>query len=420
MLDIVMPLHTEAQKLAEVAIQSQMRYLCAVLQGSRVVEASVPFEPVLAIAAMRAMDESEEFRPMFTKLSTRLLGGGLVDRGEEGELLARLLLRLAQLSARRERKTRGEAEPNREVMEESGVARDEISDHCITLQELIDALMGDLSWDQGCQSDFRQSTIGRGWINLIGFMRSSGDLQQLSQDDLLALWLKGAALQGSQNQYLWDLIIPVYCGSLDNWGLNRFSVVVVQVKYRVGGDTRKPETTVAPALPGSMSEDEEGPNGRGEADEPRAKSEEPYFVLFMDLGSTSSYFTKRGPRAVFKYVHPTPELQPIPTESETRSRKRLENLEHPRYLLMVRGCTGVYGVIESVGDSYLNKVVIAVYVSMICCGPSPPAFGCKRPRQRRLLRIGTQQNEHSLCWCVGRRSALGQSPGGRVERNARS
>lgn len=329
LLDIALPLHAESRRLAEEAVPSHMRYLYAMSQDSRIVQTSVPFEPVLAIAAMRLMSQSDTtVQNMLGTLNTRLLGGGLVDRGPEGELFARLLLRLAQISAQKKRVQRNVAEPTSKTVG-GGFSKSEISRHSITLQDFLDALVNDELWSTAKQSvpAFAKARVAKGWINLVAFQRSCKDVQQFSQADLLALWLKGAAVQGAAGQFSWDLIIPVYCGSLDRWELDNFSAVVVQVKYRAVGDgEKKAEATVGPAL-----YREDGETGhRGNA------SKVPYLVLFMDLGSTSVCAVNRH-RAVFSYDTP----------QNTGCPHRLEDFEHPRYLLKVRGCdTCAYRVIQ--------------------------------------------------------------------------
>lgn len=233
----------------------------------------------------------------------------------------------------------------------------ELSSHYLTVLDLLDALMGDTSWQlrkkssasddkerygTGRDADvpprfllqqFRSTDIAKGWISFVRFVRAYKEIHRLTPIDLLTLWLKGAALQGTVNETSWDLLIPVYYGSLDKWELEKFSFLVVRVKCCETGDTETWDKTVGPALSGDAMQ-------------------RPFFVLFMDLGSISSY-NGRG-RADLGFFPHSSASAPNPAEGERQ----------PRYVLRVRGCDArAYQVIEKLCiEKAMKSLVMYTYV----------------------------------------------------------
>lgn len=212
----------------------------------------------------------------------------------------------------------------------------DISAHFITLHELLDALRGDESWDCPAQRStpaFRKSTIAHGWINLLGFLRSCTSVDQLTQAELLALWIKGVALQASVDQCSGTLTIPVYCGSLDNWELNNFSVLVVQVKNTVR--TRNHQRTAL-----------------GQRFPTERRMEWPKTLILSSSWISAPPPTKSPAPSNTVFSH-GPLAKPIT--------QRLEHLQRPRYVLHVRWCDSqAYGVIE---ELHVEKAIQSVLLS---------------------------------------------------------
>ncbi|CAO1639232.1 unnamed protein product [Sympodiomycopsis kandeliae] len=67
-----------------------------------------------------------------------------------------------------------------------------------------------------------------GSTSLVYFRTISQPIQEVTQDELRHLWSCGEGLKGGPNQPKWDLLIPV---RFEDY----FSIIIVQVKNRVGG-----------------------------------------------------------------------------------------------------------------------------------------------------------------------------------------
>jgi hypothetical protein len=198
-------------RLAVEAVSSHMRILTGVV-GPLVVTTS-PSEPMLAIAAARALNSSSKTyqKAIETLLDKLILRGLILDRGLQGELYSRLLLMLARDKAA-------------VCAGYSFVIPDSISREPtvrpVQLSNFLQTLLGpDLGISDGIPDQVTLCTnllqaTSNVWINFTHFVQLSGTIDEIMESALLEAWSSGFAFQCAFNQGVIDGFFVACAGML--------------------------------------------------------------------------------------------------------------------------------------------------------------------------------------------------------------
>ncbi|KAI0699244.1 hypothetical protein BC835DRAFT_1331864 [Cytidiella melzeri] len=260
-----------ASTLATDAVKSHMRILVNVYQQKFVVT-SAPSEPILALAAADALnaripsgdsvmdvDEytlnpayQEAVGTLFDKL---VVSGLVVDKGGNGELIARLLLTLSR---------------DRAIMQQHNclISGDYLV-HTVSLHEFLCTLLPPNIFAQ--HADFVKHAKKK-HLNFTHFVTLKCNIHDLGIKLLRNAWERGVAFQCCLNQPVVDLVLVTYSGSLSEpWNDDKFGTVAIQVKNR--GQAASAE--LVRSLAGPTID-----HGKRPVNE---------VVLFMDLGTSSAF-----------------------------------------------------------------------------------------------------------------------------------
>ncbi|CEH18354.1 hypothetical protein CBOM_04763 [Ceraceosorus bombacis] len=83
------------------------------------------------------------------------------------------------------------------------------------------------------------------WVNFTSFSRAGERIQQIDFGHLQRAWLRMTAIVGAGDQEKWDLVIPVYCGSISaSLQLEAFTFIEIRVESR-----KQPYTQIQPPSP---------------------------------------------------------------------------------------------------------------------------------------------------------------------------
>ena len=151
-------------------------------------------------------------------------------------------------------------------------------------------------------------------------------------------WCRGVAFQCVQNQPIYDLLIPMYLGDLDNtFDHAKLSYVVIQVNAGVAA-TGKGDS-------GSLT----GPMIRMES----AGVHKPaYIALLMDLGNLAAFEGSRSK------VHVEFEAAVVPTITDAGISLHYESRESPRWVFHARGLKeDTYPFLTKFGAEKLYKAL---------------------------------------------------------------
>jgi hypothetical protein len=200
-----------SERLAMNAVRNHMRILKGI-NGSRVIT-SAPSEPILAIAAAQALNESEDGyeRALITLLENLILTGAVFDRGPVGEFESRLLLLRT-----RDKATTAGRQTFVKVDQQTGssVVR------AVRLSTFLETLLGDdlcISKDK-TQRNIRYALLRdthEVWINFTHFIHLSIAIDEVTPAMLLEAWSSGFAFQCVSNQKVIDGFMVAYFGKLD-------------------------------------------------------------------------------------------------------------------------------------------------------------------------------------------------------------
>jgi hypothetical protein len=272
-------------RLAMEAVRSHMRILKGVV-GSIVITVS-PSEPILAIAAAEALNESEKTyqEALTTLLDELILKGLVIDRGLMGELGSRLVFL----------RTRDKAAT------EGGKAFVEVNQEgdfrmvpAVRLSEFLQTLLGDnlgVSMTDTQQRDLCDQLLldaSEVWINFTHFVQLSIAIEEVTPAMLFLAWCSGAAFQCVYHQPVIDGFIVAYFGKLDEpFDISKLFLIPWQTKAR----TDAAESALARALTAPFL-----------ATPGNVVRQKPWtVVILMDLAATSAFRHANGPHCVLTY-----------------------------------------------------------------------------------------------------------------------
>ncbi|KAJ7508559.1 hypothetical protein B0H11DRAFT_33563 [Mycena galericulata] len=245
------------------AVARHMRLMENTGPEDGVVTTTAVSEPVLSIAASQIILAD---RGIYTRLIRRfvdmeLVNERIVDRGWRGETLAALILTIAR--------DRAICSPpyNGHIVRKP-TANPRIS--VVTVTEYIVALFGGASVSQSFRVFGDTAWVNFTHIDILPRIL----VGEISASMLLHAWCRSVAFQCAANQPIYDMLIPVYRGALDQpFDLTKFSYVVVQVKAKTTAAAKAPlESLTGPPIRIGSS---------------IVKPE--YVALLLDLGTCSEF-----------------------------------------------------------------------------------------------------------------------------------
>ncbi|KAK0209353.1 hypothetical protein IW262DRAFT_1417798 [Armillaria fumosa] len=355
------PRREKARRLQEEMVTGHMRIAFSIPSHREYMNSGHPSEPILAEAA--AISIYEENVKMIRVISD-LLQNDLINKGERGELVARLLLTLAWDKAIQTLML-AEQSPIPRVSHAGGHAAYSRPIHLI---QFLTALLRPEYLEQVLQSTpdnrFGGKTFGEvfehAYVHFTHFGRS-GSSDAINSASSLAAFIRGMAFQCCSGHPVIDILIPVLIipkdvatqpnFNVDELTLDKFhrSCIMISVKDK-GNAERKNYTISAESLEFWVDQDTD--------------TDVPYIAILMQLGVIQKPGTQRA-----KDQTPT---SPVPPTTPTRSHRVPEPTQtpstirvkggptkvtrqsdsskqgHPRYSIIISGCSSnVYQVITS-------------------------------------------------------------------------
>ncbi|KAJ7198774.1 hypothetical protein GGX14DRAFT_373614, partial [Mycena pura] len=314
------------------AVEKHMRYMRSIGWEDGVddgmVRTAAPSEPVLSIAAANALLAHHAIYSNVVKNFLEHVLMRLVDRGRLGEALASLVLVIARDAATCNWSNGFEYKNNFTTAERFVQP--------VTAMKFIEHLLPKL------QSKHKEkfTTFGdQAWINFTHF----GVLPHILSGTipvalLVDAWCRGVAFQCAEHQPIYDLLIPMYLGDLDDtFDHAKLSYVVIQVKARVAA-TGKGDS-------GSLT----GPMIRMES---VGVHKPAYIALLMDLGNLAAFEGSRSK------VHVGFEAAVVPTITDAGISLHYESEESPRWVFHARGLKeDTYPFLAKFGAEKLYKAL---------------------------------------------------------------
>jgi hypothetical protein len=300
------------------------------------VKTAAPSEPVLSIATAKTLlaSVSRYSRVIKTFLDHLLRNEHLVERGRLGETLAALVLTLGRDAAT------CSFPPNKSDEYGSNFVGGTIQEpaiNAITATQFVVSLFGTVS------TEFKKFG-DKAWLNFTHFDLYPHILAgQISAHSLQNAWCRGVAYQCADNQPIYDLLIPMYLGLLDQpFDLTKLSYLVIQVKAYVEAAGKG----ILQSLTGPVIILGSGPY------KPR------YIAILMDLGTIVAF---RGQKSQKVQAEDIPASVPQPTQNKKSSSSVLSHYvpnEPSRWVFHARGLTSeTYPTLPNFGGELMHRVL---------------------------------------------------------------
>ncbi|KAG6877960.1 hypothetical protein C0993_001578 [Termitomyces sp. T159_Od127] len=398
------PNRDEAVLLEGLLVSSSMRTVYSVPQHRQYLRGGYPSEPFLAEAAARALlkkcrikalgphgnMQQEETEDIIDKIMEiykadipsailAWLEKGLIDKGQRGELFARVLCTLAHdISILK--KTHDYQVFNDEVSFSQMIPVVDFL-HALISEEYVDIILK--VRPKNTHGKTLEEAFKDGFVHFTQFVKA-GDKLTITDESAYLLFVRAAAIQGYGNLNQADLLIPVWIRRHENDKPDRWSMtaIFIQVKNRINkvftfidaqetfkffspaqGHEERPYITITMDLGISASQEKstQEPEAKNEsrntpeqksAQEPKAKGK----------GRNQTHM----PATPFKrYLSPEVAVLPVRAdpcltnpsttlELERKLRKRPRAHPYPRYEISIMGCSkNVYNVVDRVSYSSL-------------------------------------------------------------------
>lgn len=213
----------------EKLVETHLRVAYAVPSHREFLRAGTPSEPLVAEAAAQILNDNDSFQHDAPDMLARLLEGGLLARGERGEMVGRLLWTIAHDLVIRDRKLR------------SYDPYDLIYHKPILLLDWLKALINSrwhndmlnakpVSDPNGLSLEEAFKDV---YLNFSHFVKA-GDYGIIDTDLQWTPLVRGMAYQCADNQKSTDLFVPAHHGGLDApIGPSSTSPIYGQIKNRV-------------------------------------------------------------------------------------------------------------------------------------------------------------------------------------------
>ncbi|PCH43322.1 hypothetical protein WOLCODRAFT_103392 [Wolfiporia cocos MD-104 SS10] len=287
-------------------VASQMRIAYSIPAHNYYLRSGYPSEPILAEAAARAM---AEFRQPTATILASYAESGLIDIGNRGELVMRLLLLQAFDAA---------------VKKECSADKSPSFNRPVRLFDFLEALLGSENLEKikkkvpgntASSTKTFEEAFTNAQVHFTHFARNE-DMSVSNSYGAWAALARGMAMQCSRNQDGIDCIVPVLLNSNDKLCEEAVTGLLIQCKKEQSDP------------PVRIKEEATG-DGKGFFPQDK-KDERPYIGLIMELGCEPEGGTDA--------------CENPPRDS---ARETIQNAHHPCYLINIKGCSPVeYPVIE--------------------------------------------------------------------------
>ncbi|KAA8908792.1 hypothetical protein FN846DRAFT_1010507 [Sphaerosporella brunnea] len=215
----------ESLAAGRTAVESHLRVIIKLDCKTGLFETTCQSEPIVSAAVAEELMETETNWPRTIKRLTQIYPG-LIDRGQNGELVCRLLCVLARDNLLASRKLAVSLR-NRPHYAQSFTVLEFLG----SLLSECDAISGETNWE-GEHAMTVAKAFSSGSMNFSHWVNTDRLLDRESYAQLLhGLLRQQAALQLHSQQKTWDLLIPVYLGD-DKAEFNQAKVtcMLIQVK----------------------------------------------------------------------------------------------------------------------------------------------------------------------------------------------
>lgn len=300
-----------------------MRVLIKVIGNILVTKA--PSEPILAIAAAEVLNQDTDTytTAIDTLLQKLLITGDILDCGNAGEMLSRLLLTMARDKATI--KTHGQI-----VSYSDGGSIAHVN--TVTLHEFLETLAGchfGREQHDPILAKFHAFT-GKIVLNFTHFAELRDIVSEFSEEDIKNAWSSGIAFQCAANQPNFDLLLIGYEGPMDKpFDVAHVVLIPVQIKLR---DKNVSENVVKKLTSPFLLDG--------------SRFKRSAFILFMELGATANF---RGTRERIKlslHAAETPFDKGKDMSKQSRRAQwagyadpKAKETEPESFLLHIRGCS---------------------------------------------------------------------------------
>jgi len=258
-----------------------MRVLMGASNG--IVSTCAPSEPMLAIAAAHLLNVTGKvYKEALQYLVHHLILKGVVlERGMQGELLARILLMVARDRAL----VNGDTDCAAPIVRQPLLSKTHEGGswvQTVTLKEFLTTLVPGIDRSHTLklnpETPNMLSWADKYRLNFTHFIQLTDVITQLSPEFLFYCWCRGVALQCALLQPVFDILVVIYSGNLDKpFNEKHLGIVAIQVKLRAtAGPLRLVTDMACPTLCS---------NGRS--------WRPPHMVLLMELG-TQRQFQRGG------------------------------------------------------------------------------------------------------------------------------
>ncbi|KAH8109129.1 hypothetical protein DFH11DRAFT_1515959, partial [Phellopilus nigrolimitatus] len=349
-------------------VQSHMAIAFSIPQHCETIRTGYPSEPILAEAAARQMRilRSRGGSNSPSRLLQKFLDTGVIDKGERGELVARLIFTLAYDDAA-EAYERDTSENLNKPVDES--SKYPFYSRGVPLKYFIRALFGDEHAEHIFKShpdnvkngQTFEEAFDKAWVRFTHFQRA-GDSSVISTEAAWAAAARAMAFQCSSGQALLNMFIPIILWDAE-LREEIMSGILIQIKDRVRAGTKASVEIDERAI--HFFPAQSGPNEDGR----------PYITIVMELGvqpyyqTQAKYEAKSAPTEVARPRTPTRassagerstvnEVEGTPSnlrtshmgkrsDRNTDKGKNIAKVVHPRYAIFVNGCSpSVYNVVD--------------------------------------------------------------------------
>ncbi|KZT00164.1 uncharacterized protein LAESUDRAFT_764854 [Laetiporus sulphureus 93-53] len=326
--------HTmESSRIAINAVRSHMRLLIGV--HDTFITTAAPSEPMLAVAAAEVLNLNPQTyaRALDTLMRRLIMDGVVTDRGRQGELCTRLLLTLARDKAtlpkggkfvdstrRAVRPLRlsdflktllgddlgvkhqettveatvGEPTTQKPKAKKTKAAKPKAAKSKVDKAEADKAEAEQPKAEKANPKDFVKDA-DKLWINFTHWVQTSEELSVITRKWLAELWKRGAGVQCTHIQALFDSLFVTYSGDLNEpFDESLLGYVIVQIKAK----TKASAYSLVAGLAGPIIErtDKSGAVVRYKP--------ENYVALFMDFATESAFGHAGGPRVALEIGQP--------------------------------------------------------------------------------------------------------------------
>lgn len=295
-----------------------------------IVSTSAPSEPILALAASHVLtcngltgDTNTYKSALSTLVEKLIIQDHLLERGLQGELLARIILVV----------TRDCALPlnaaGLPVVYHHDTATAEPVIETITLGKFLTALLGDslekVSTRKGEHAGSASVEALKKWaqpyvLNFTHFAQVTKNITFLSSEFLFECWRGGAAVACACQQPVYDMLLVAYRGRLDK-PFNPYDVglISVQVKLRTGAaHSDLPQGITCPDIVHNNE-----------------RWKPPHLAILMDLGTATTFQVSKGSQCE---IGSDSVQQPEPESGDLWRRMLLPEVTEPsRFVLSIRG-----------------------------------------------------------------------------------